>query len=145
MALLRFAAFSLAFCILAGLAAAKNLDSDVPDSESSDTKKLTPNHKPDALTPPDIDDPKERDSKEDNPNGPMYPEYWSGPLYRGARGYAPYSGPFYDPFYYWSPYGPSYPGYRRFDGPGDGYPVGPSDESDETEEKKEKDEPEVTQ
>uniref|UniRef100_A0A023FE46 Putative secreted protein n=1 Tax=Amblyomma cajennense TaxID=34607 RepID=A0A023FE46_AMBCJ len=145
MALLRFAAFSLALCVLAGLAAAKNLDSEVPDSESSDTNKLTPNDKPDALTPPDIDDPKERDSKEDNPNGPMYPDYWSGPLYRGTPGYAWRPAPFYDPFYNWGPYGIAYSGYPHFGGPGDRYPFASSDGSGETEEKEGKNEPEGAQ
>uniref|UniRef100_A0A023FCN4 Putative secreted protein n=1 Tax=Amblyomma cajennense TaxID=34607 RepID=A0A023FCN4_AMBCJ len=143
MALLRFAAFSLALCILAGLAAAKEKDSEVPDSESSDTNKPTPNGEPDVLTPPDIDDHKERDSKEDNHNGPMYPDYWSGPFYRGAPSYPWRRAPVYDPFYNWGPYGP-FLGYPHYGGPGDRNPFGSSDESDDTEEKEEKDQPKVT-
>uniref|UniRef100_A0A023FCP3 Putative secreted protein n=1 Tax=Amblyomma cajennense TaxID=34607 RepID=A0A023FCP3_AMBCJ len=149
MALLRFAAFSLALCILAGLATAKNLDLEVPDSKSSDPKKPDLDSEPDVGNGADISDPKENDAKEEDSNGPlappMYAEYWNGPLHRGPRGYAPPPSPFYDPVYFWGPYRTPFFGYPRFGGSDDRYPSGPSDESGETEGKDRNNEPKGAQ
>uniref|UniRef100_A0A023FCM6 Putative secreted protein n=1 Tax=Amblyomma cajennense TaxID=34607 RepID=A0A023FCM6_AMBCJ len=100
MAMLRFATFSLALCLLAGLAAAENKDSKEPDSEQPLSKE------PAQL--PEPNGPGSSDSEAGNyePTHP-FPDGrnpWAWPPYYGPGGY-PVPAPFaYNAYDSWGPY-----------------------------------------
>uniref|UniRef100_A0A023FBW9 Putative secreted mucin n=1 Tax=Amblyomma cajennense TaxID=34607 RepID=A0A023FBW9_AMBCJ len=80
MAMLRFATFSLALCLLAGLATADNKDSKEPDTKLPASEESTTPSEEKISTDLDPTDPKAGDyeSTEQYPF-PTWPSYWPWP------------------------------------------------------------------
>uniref|UniRef100_A0A023FC11 Putative secreted protein n=1 Tax=Amblyomma cajennense TaxID=34607 RepID=A0A023FC11_AMBCJ len=129
MAMLRFATFSLALCLLAGLAAAEN-----KDSKESDNKQPVPTV---TAALPGGADPSDYSSDKSEPTEPnqAYP-YAMGPgFWPWSEYYGRFPHPVLGPVPYWGPLGWAHPLRQPYPvGSGNDYPSDKIDNFDENQE-----------